>query len=117
MKLLHNFIHEIYHKSHIKHPFPNKCPSPSKCPTSYKCPPQINTQPNLNDLFMFSGGGGGGGRTGGGAGTDWAKAAEMWAKHKKMAPGTPRSPAVKQSPRGRVDQSPAGDATPLFDEN
>ncbi|XP_052799386.1 transcription elongation factor SPT6-like [Mya arenaria] len=50
------------------------------------------------------------------AGTDWAKAAEMWAKHKKLAPGTPRSPAVRQSPRGRVGQSPAGDATPLFDE-
>ncbi|KAL4223178.1 Transcription elongation factor SPT6 [Mactra antiquata] len=47
--------------------------------------------------------------------TDWAKAAEMWAKHKKLAPGTPRSPAVRPSPR-RVEQSPAGDATPLFDE-
>jgi hypothetical protein len=56
-----------------------------------------------------------GAKPGGSAGTDWAKAAEMWAKHKKMAPGTPRSPAVRPSPR-RVEQSPAGDATPLFDE-
>lgn len=57
-------------------------------------------------------------KPGGSAGTDWAKAAEMWAKHKKMAPSTPRSsqsPTVRPSPR-RMDQSPAGDATPLFDE-
>ncbi|XP_052215259.1 transcription elongation factor SPT6-like isoform X2 [Dreissena polymorpha] len=51
-----------------------------------------------------------------GPGTDWAKAAEMWAKHKKLAPGTPKSPGNRYSPRGRGDQSPAGDATPLFDE-
>jgi len=56
------------------------------------------------------------GSKGSSAGTDWAKAAEMWAKHKKLAPGTPRSPGVRQSPRGRTGQSPAGDATPLFDE-
>lgn len=65
----------------------------------------------LFDLTFFPAG-----RTSTSAGTDWAKAAEMWAKHKKLAPGTPRSPAVRQSPRGRVEQSPAGDATPLFDE-
>lgn len=51
-----------------------------------------------------------------GAGTDWAKAAEMWAKKRLTTSSTPRrSPAVRQSPR-KPDQSPAGDATPLFDE-
>ena len=53
---------------------------------------------------------GGGGR----GGTDWAKAAAMWAKQGSNKPSTPRSgqsPRVRQSP-----MATGGDATPLFDE-
>lgn len=55
--------------------------------------------------------------------TDWAKAAEMWAKRKQSGastpkPGTPRhssssSPAVRSMPNSTEG---AGDATPLIDE-
>lgn len=53
--------------------------------------------------------------------TDWAKAAEMWAKRKQSGastpkPGTPRhgsSPAVRSVPNTTEG---TGDATPLIDE-
>ncbi|XP_064612097.1 transcription elongation factor SPT6-like [Liolophura sinensis] len=51
------------------------------------------------------------------AGTDWAKAAAQWAKHRARKPATPRS---GQSPRAHPSaspmDSPRGDATPLIDE-
>ncbi|XP_071094189.1 transcription elongation factor SPT6-like [Haliotis cracherodii] len=56
------------------------------------------------------------------AATDWAKAAEMWAKRKQDSrkPTTPRShssPRVRPSPSPMLDSSPdGGDATPLIDE-
>ena len=46
--------------------------------------------------------------------TDWAKMAEMWAKQRNEPP--PGSKGRSGSTPMEADASPAGDATPLFDE-